>query len=92
MTGIKYVIIDEIKPVLFSECHVHRDFNGFPSPPGGEKITSAGFVSIREIDTPEESRLCTVRMLKSHCFGESTSLKMKPGPNDEWLIDKMLNA
>jgi hypothetical protein len=85
MDDAKYVIIDGCKPVIFSGANQHSDFRSVGD------ITSAGFVSIEEVDTPEGSRIYTVKMFKAHCFGESVSLKMKPSDFDEYLIERLLN-
>jgi len=83
---LKYVVFDHTMPVVFGEYFQHSDVRGRGIP------TSAGFCSIREIDTPENSANPCVRMLKVSCYGESISLKLKSSPEDERLIERMLNG
>ncbi len=85
---LKYVVFDTAFPVIFGEYFQHREVNG----PGG-KPTSAGFLTVSEIDTPEGSSFCQARILKATCYGESISLGVKSrGEQDAHLIDKMLNV
>lgn len=67
---MKYVIIDEVFPIIFSDGMNHNDFKYHG------KITSAG-------------RICFTDN-KVFCFGESTSLKLKPAETDELRINTML--
>jgi hypothetical protein len=68
---IKYVVISEMFPILFSEAQKHSDFLAMGN------ITSAGFVDIQDPKNPVT-------------YGKSTSLKLKPDPCDEILIEVML--
>jgi hypothetical protein len=81
---IKYVIIDGCKPILFNAFN-HSDMTAHGKP------TSAGFVSLEEVENTDFKAICASRIIRARCYGESTSLKMKPGPHDEWLITRMLN-
>lgn len=84
---IKYVVYDNFYPVIFGEYFKHTDVKG-----GYKQATSAGFVRLQEIDTPEDSAFCQCRITKAHCYGESISLNLKSrGEEDARLIDKMLN-
>ena len=84
---IKYVIVDECKPILFN-CFNHSDTRSLPGKP-----TSAGFVSFEIVknDGIEFPSICSSTIIKAHTYGESISLKMKPSPRDAYLITKMLN-
>lgn len=84
---LKYVIINEAFPILFGEYFKHSDFAS-----GHGKVTSAGFVTIKEIETPEGSPFCVARMLQAGCYGESVSLGVKSDPEwDQKLIERVLN-
>ena len=74
---LKYVMIDDIVPVLFSEMQQHSDFLHVG------KITSAGFCYI---DYDEKSNQYKVTV-----HGESISLKIRSKPEDVRLIELILN-
>jgi hypothetical protein len=83
---LKYVIYDDCYPVIFGEYFKHTDVRTF------KQATSAGFVSLKEVDTPESSQFCCARMLKAYCYGESFSLGVKSrGEDDARLIERMFN-
>lgn len=83
---LKFVVFDEAYPVLFGEYLKHSDVHAKYHRP-----TSAGFVYLKEVETPEGSPFCTTTMTKASCYGESISLNLKPAAGDEFLIERMLN-
>jgi len=83
---LKYIIFDHIRPVIFGDCFGHADIRANGKP------TSAGFVSLQEIDAPEDSSFCQVRIIKASCYGESIGLGLKSlGEEDAHIIDRVLN-
>lgn len=64
---MKYIIIDGVFPVTFSEGLRHKDFEYLPG-----KITSAG--------------KCRIRNNQVTCYGESVTLRLKPGERDAEII------
>ena len=73
---LKYIISDEMFPIIFSPAIQHSDFRNF-------KPTSAGMCRIRK---EEDGGGFIV-----DCYGESISLKLKPGDHDEAVIRLLLN-
>lgn len=83
---LKYVIIDECKPVLFSESQRHVEFKRFGN------ITSAGFCDFAEVPTPRDrTDIWTDTMFSVNVWGESISLNLKSDSRDARLIENMLN-
>lgn len=76
LMDIKYIIVDSHMPIIFHPGIEHAVMAR------GFIAKNAGFVRIQQKD----GKLC------ASTFGESISLKMKPGPHDETLLDSMLNA
>jgi len=72
----KYIIIDELFPILFTECQTHKDLAH------GMRVTSAGFFCT----SIEKDKI------KVHCYGESISLNIKNQPDDARLIEKFLSS
>jgi len=58
---MKYILIDDCYPVLFSQASSHTDF-------ASRRATSAGFCHINYDD-----KTCRYSV---HCFGESITLKI----------------
>ncbi len=76
---IKYVIFDDIAPVLLSDCQQHADIRCQYRP------TSAGFCSYVFNETTCE--------LDVTCWGESISLGIKSKPDiDSHLIKRLLKG
>lgn len=84
---LKYVIFDKFYPLVFGEYAQHKDVRI-----NGMRPTSAGFLYLKEIETPPGSNFCQVRILKAECYGESISLNLKAQPGDSEIIDKMFNV
>jgi len=84
--NVKYIIIDECFPVLFSYGITHSDVNIFPRF-GNGKITSAGFCSINSCNDFEDGK----RTVNVTVWGESVSLGIKSKPQDAEIIRKMKN-
>jgi hypothetical protein len=82
---LKYVIFDGSMPVIFGGYFQHKEVRA------GE-VTSAGFCSIREVPTPEDSMICTPTMFSAEVWGESVGLGVKSDPHDAELIERMLNS
>ena len=83
---LKYVVYDDCFPVIFGEYFKHTEIQTF------KQATSAGFVSLQEVDTPEGSQYYCSRMIKANCYGESVSLGIKSkGKEDERLLERMFN-
>ena len=82
---LKYVIYNDSQPVLFGGYFQHSQVRaGVP--------TSAGFCSIKEVPTPEDSTICTATMFEVAVWGESVSLGVKSDPSDADMIARMLNS
>jgi hypothetical protein len=73
---LKYVMVDDSCPILFGEYFKHSDFSNI-----GNKITSAGFCNVREVDGEMDVSV----------WGESVSLKIKSIPDDACFIKMMFN-
>lgn len=74
MRSFKYIILDEIYPVVFGEYFKHDEVvSSFKNP----NITSAGFGTIV---IKEDGRI------EISCYGESTSLQKKAGKYDATII------
>jgi hypothetical protein len=83
---LKYVIFDNLYPVVFGEYAQHSEVKiKFRTP------TSAGFVQLREEDAPANSRFCSARITTASCYGESISLNLKSDPKDERVIENLFN-
>jgi hypothetical protein len=83
---LKYVIVDELYPIVFGECFQHKQFSRIG------KITSAGFCSISEVETPKErTDISTATMFQVSCYGESVSLGVKVAENDEKQLEYLYN-
>jgi len=76
---MKYVILDEFMPVLFSSAILHSRMNNLDD---NCRVTSAGFVKV--VRTSEGFEVT--------CYGESQSLGLGPGPNDADLIRQLLET
>ena len=74
----KYVITHNFTPILFNEAMKHSDFSD-------HEPISAGFC--RVIPRLKEHNNVEIEV---KCYGESVSLKLKPAPMDESLIQRML--
>jgi hypothetical protein len=72
---MKYVMIDEVFPILFSEKFSHDSFKNFG------RITSAGSVKI----------IISEGKRKIETFGYSLTLKKVPAERDASLIEKQLS-
>lgn len=83
---LKYVIFDNLYPVVFGEYAQHSEVRIKHRMP-----TSAGFVQLREEDAPADSRFCSARITKVSCYGESISLGVKSDPKDERFIENLFN-
>ncbi len=77
MSEMKYIMIDDIFPIVFHSSHVHKDVAfGIRSQP----VTSAGFVIL-----DAEGNY--------HCYGESISLNIKSKPEmDSKIINRFLKG
>lgn len=73
---LKYVIYDDIQPVLFSEMNQHSDFRG-------PKITSAGFCRITYDEDQHRFTVLT--------YGKSISLEVSNHDGDSRAIERILN-
>lgn len=71
----KYVIINNLAPVIFLEALSHKDFKSVG------KITSAGYVNFNISDCAG---------IKVSTYGESIGLDIKPRPEDAGLIQLFL--
>ena len=75
---IKYIILDEIFPVIFGGYFKHKTVSDtFP-----QRTTSAGFLNIRK-HTPEDVIIET--------YGEAISLRLKPKERDAVLLARLLH-
>jgi len=79
---MKYVMVDDIKPILFSEMMQHSDFKDIGN------ITSAGMCRINAKLKRFDGHISTEKTVC--CYGESISLKLKPAKQDEKYIKKFL--
>lgn len=79
MKRVKYIIIDDISPILFSEMETHAKVAAMAA---GRPITSAGFCSLFFV---EEGHIA------ANVYGESVSLKLKSDPEDAALIERMFS-
>ena len=59
---LKYVIYNDTQPVIFGGYFQHSDVRAGTA-------TSAGFCSIKEVPTPEGSRICTPTMFAVEVWG-----------------------
>ncbi len=75
MKVLKYIVNEEKKPIIFSTDIIHSEIL--------TKGLSAGFL-ILKYDLIYNKFIVT-------CYGESSSLKIKKGENDESLIEDFLN-
>ncbi|MFH2073985.1 MAG: hypothetical protein ABIJ57_01370 [Pseudomonadota bacterium] len=81
MNACKYIMLDDIYPILFCRGMTHIEVsNRFVSP--DRQVTSAGFVMITTDPNKEE--------VKVYTFGKSVSLGIGRKPSDEKWIKKML--
>lgn len=81
---MKYVMIDGIMPILFTEAMNHKDFIHRGN------ITSAGMCKINakiNWDRYAEEYIVEKEVV---CYGESISLKLKPAEQDAKYIKKFL--
>jgi hypothetical protein len=81
---MKYVMIGNILPILFTEAMNHSDFkcNG--------DITSAGMCSIdSRLKYDKDAGKYFVEKIV-HCYGESISLNLKPAEKDAERIKQFL--
>lgn len=84
---LKYVVFDDVFPVVFGEYAQHREVKiGLACKP-----TSAGFFTMAEVETPRESRFVGTRMIEVNPYGESISLNLKSKPTDKFLLEKLFN-
>ena len=75
MNILKYVVNNKKIPVIFSKEITHSDVMS--------DAISAGFLIVKlDKSTPR---------FKVKCFGESSSLNIKPAEEDEYLIENFLN-
>lgn len=74
MRNFKYIILNEVYPVVFGEYFQHSDVAA--RLPNGN-VTSAGFGSLY---LDEQGKI------QVHCYGESTSLQKKAGKYDATII------
>ena len=86
----KYIIVPSMGipvAILFCELLGHDDVaRAFPQ----GRVLSAGFVSIvMEEEGGTESRKGHI-VAHAHCYGESTTLHLKPGLDDAEIIEKQL--
>lgn len=77
MPSMKYLILDEVKPIIF----VAMSHDCVAAAHGGkDHVTGAGFIGFRPGDH------------KLHTYGDSHSLGIGPGKDDEYLINHYLGA
>ena len=74
---MKYVIVGDIQPILFSTMNKHSDFRCVGN------ITSAGFCHIT-YDKLTHTFIVSV-------YGDSVSLVLRSKPEDATSIERMLN-
>ena len=73
---LKYVMIDESYPIIFTECHAHVDFKCVGN------ITSAGFIMFYADEKGNQK--CSV-------YGRSVSLNLESHKLDENIINHCLS-
>ncbi len=73
---MKYIIIEDIEPIVFSEATTHREASYVS---GARKVTGAGFCSAR-IDSNGAS---------VSIWGKSVSLGIGPGKDDEFILKRL---
>jgi len=73
---LKYVILDNRKPIIFFDIQNHSDFKVIGN------ITSAGFIQIYE-----DEQSCDT---KCKVWGNSSSLNISSHPDDEYTINRLL--
>jgi hypothetical protein len=86
---LKYVILDEIRPIIFSEANKHSDFTKLG------KVTSAGFLSIKTVsyDSQKHSvKHSKKEYIEVETYGSSTSLNITPHIFDQHLLERLLNG
>lgn len=74
---MKYVMINEIYPVIFSDAISHNEMGRLRMPVGIAEITSAGFTKQGEDG-------------KFYVYGYSESLKLKPSEKDSTIINRII--
>jgi hypothetical protein len=77
MPEMKYIMIDDVKPVIFMAM-AHDDVALSHGGPG--HVTGAGFIGFRPGDH------------KLHTYGDSHSLGIGPGKDDDYIINHYLGA
>jgi len=79
MSELKYIVIDEINPIIFDAVIDHSAMARAANGP----VTSAGFCYLSGNSDDE---------VDVHCFGESVTLNIKSNPDaDQQLIEKRIN-
>ena len=73
---LKYVITENLQPILFGLGISHDEVTK-------HKVISAGFCNFYPHSETGDFVVKT--------FGDSFSLKLKPSPDDAYLIEKLLN-
>lgn len=77
MSGqLKYIMVDEIFPIIFTEAMTHKHIAG------NKNVTSAGFVSI-SVDSEFNK--------KATAYGKSISLGKESKPEDSEIITAMFS-
>jgi len=70
---MKFIFLDEVTPIIFPAHLAHCDVaEKFPE----KKVISAGYIGFR----PDSNGL--------HTYGDSHSLSLGPGKDDEFLINR----
>lgn len=85
---IKYIIIDGIKPRLFSDAETHKELAR------GQVVTSAGFCDFHQTQDrdPLGDNYRQFNWVVS-CYGKSESLGIASNPiNDAAIIKRMLDS
>ena len=80
---MKYVMVDHIFPIVFTEAHQHRTFERM-------NVTSAGFCKI--VEDYDERMDGEMRWEGNYviAYGESLGLKMKPAPQDSKILTRFM--
>ena len=78
--NIKYIILENLKPIIFSHFQQHKDFRFLGN------ITSAGFVDITK--TQDE---CGNTISIARAYGKSISLNLSPVESDHIKLTMLLN-
>lgn len=90
---IRYVVFDDMLPVLIGPASSHVDVK--LSPRFGEgKPTSAGFCAFKYDENKnekDEHAICRGGWMVD-VWGESVGLKLKPGERDAYFIEKLLDG